>query len=365
MSGERFRQARELRGLTQTELAARIGVAQSLIASVESDVSPPSDALLRAFAFQCGFPLSHFEQDDPPDFTFGSLMYRSRVALTARERRVAYRYGQVAFELAEKLGARLRTVPLNIPRVEEPPRRAAAIMRSALGISPDAPIGKLVNTLERHGVIVLASPVRAQAHDAFSLRAGANRERAVIVIAAGMPGDRSRFTISHEVRHLTSTARGDRKEIESDADKFAAEFLLPEEAMRNELVPPITLSSLAPLKPRWGVAIQTLIRRAYELEIISDRQYRYLMQQVGARGWRTKEPMPLHTERPRALRQMAEMLYGNPPDYVRLAADVKMSSSLVKQIIELHAGATATPPTEGTRPPTAGRLLALKPRSAS
>ena len=36
MSGERFRQARELRGFTQAQLAERIGVNQSTIAGVEA-----------------------------------------------------------------------------------------------------------------------------------------------------------------------------------------------------------------------------------------------------------------------------------------------------------------------------------------
>ena len=270
-------------------------------------LSEPSDALLRAVAFQTGFPLAHFQQVDPPDFTFGSLLFRSRVALTARDRRISYRYGQVAFEIAEKLAARLRTPALKLPRVEEKPQRAARIVRSALGIPPDAPIGKLINTLEQHGVIVLASPVRALAHDAYSLWAGPNRERAVMVFAAGLPGDRLRFSGAHETRHLTSTANGTRQEIERDADEFAAEFLMPEEAMRNELVAPITLAGLAPLKPRWGVSFQALIRRAYTLDVISERQYRYLMQQIVMRfGGRKKEPMPLPVERPRGLRQMAE-----------------------------------------------------------
>ena len=152
--------------------------------------------------------------------------------------------------------------------------------------------------LERHGVIVLASPVRAMLHDAYSLWAGINRERAVIIAAAGLPGDRLRFSVAHELRHLTCTARGTRSEIEREADLFAAELLMPEEAMKNEIVPPVTLAGLAALKLKWGVAIQALVRRAFDLSIVSDRQYRYLMQQIGAHGWRKKEPIEVPSEKP-------------------------------------------------------------------
>jgi Zn-dependent peptidase ImmA (M78 family)/DNA-binding XRE family transcriptional regulator len=356
MSAERFRQAREVRGLTQAALAEKLGVNQSTIAGIESGIAEASESMLRTISFQTGFPISYFRQDDPPDFTFGSLLFRARVAMPALERRIAYRYGQLAFELAEKLSRRLHTPPLSLPRIEESASQAAKLARGQLGIPPDAPIERLINVLERHGVIVLASPVRAALHDAYSLWAGVNRERAVIIVAAGLAGDRLRFSVAHELRHLTCTARGSRTEIERDANLFAAEFLMPEEVMKNEIVPPVTLAGLAALKPKWGVAIQALVRRAVDLSIISDRQYRYLMQQIGMNGWRRKEPLELPPERPRALRQMAEHLYGNPIDYTKLAADVNLSTAIVRQIIELHAGKAV----QVEQPKAMGRVVPIR-----
>lgn len=64
-----------------------------------------------------------------------------------------------------------------------------------------------------------------------------------------------------------------------------------------------------------------------------------MMQQIGAQGWRKKEPVDVPVERPRALRQMAELLYGKPINYAKLAADACLASALVRQIVELHAGA--------------------------
>lgn len=359
MSGERFRQVRELRHLTQAQLAEKLGLNQSTIAGIESGIEEPSESIIRAIAFQTGFPISHFKQEDPPEFTFGSLLFRSRAAMSQKDRRSAYRYGQFAFELREKLSRRLRVPSLKLPRIEEPSQQSAKIVRGALGIPPDAPIGRLINLLERHGVLILASPVRAVLHDAFSQWAGGNRDQAVIILAAGVPGDRLRFSIGHELRHLTCTARGTKAEIERDADAFSAEFLMPEEALRNDFIPPITLAGLARLKPKWGVSIQALVRRAFDLEVISERQYRYLMQQIGMHGWRTKEPLEIAPERPRALRQMAEHLYSNPIDYARLAADTQLSTTFVRQIIELHAGKLANP----ERRKASGQVVPIRPTS--
>src|SRR5205085_11640863 len=169
----------------------------------------------------------------------------------------------------------------------------------------------------------------------------ADNRRAVVVLSSGKPGDRQRHTASHETGHLVLhyALYGSREDIEKEADDFASEFLLPEEAMRREIVKPVTLSSLAELKPRWRVSIASLIERAYKLKIINSDQRKYLWKQMALRGWKMQEPanLSIEPERPRALRQMAEMLYSNKDgtiSYKRLARDTSMPPSLVAQILE-------------------------------
>ncbi|MEJ7842636.1 MAG: ImmA/IrrE family metallo-endopeptidase [Rubrobacter sp.] len=148
------------------------------------------------------------------------------------------------------------------------------------------------------------------------------------------------------------------------ANRFASEFLLPEQSIRHELYPPITLSGLSKLKPRWGVSIQALIRRAYTLEIITQRQYKYLFQKLSARGWRTKEPdeLAVKVEKPRAARQMAELLYGVPYgdqiDFKKLAEDVNLTEQFVKEILDAHASKRHS--LERRVEPERGQLLRLK-----
>ena len=43
-------------------------------------------------------------------------------------------------------------------------------------------------------------------------------------------------------------------------------------------------------------------------------------------------------ERPRAFRQTAELIYGFPIKYHKMAADVRMHEPFVRQIVEIHAG---------------------------
>lgn len=98
------------------------------------------------------------------------------------------------------------------------------------------------------------------------------------------------------------------------------------------------------MKPRWGVAIQALIVRAQAIGLITSEQYTNLVYNLTTMGWRTHEPIELPVEKPRALRKMAELLYGIPVDVKRLAADANLPVPLVVEIVAAHAGVDEVPP---------------------
>lgn len=340
VNGERLRQARELHGLTQTELAQRVQVEQPLIAQIEGGKKQPSDRLLEAISLATGFPPSYFKQGNGPDFPAGSLLFRAHAFVGRHQKAQAYRYAEVLYEAAEKMSQSVRTLPLRLPRVTTSPIEAAKLTRSELGLSPDRPVPNVINVLEKSGVLVLALPVTLEGRDAFSGWVGLDPAKPVVVVSGGKPGDRIRFSVSHELGHLVLHRgwQGNPKELEQEANSFAAEFLLPEEGIRYDLVPPVTLTSLAELKQKWGVSLQTLIRRAKDLEIISLRQYRYLFEQLGARGWRLREPsnLAIPVERPRAFKKMAELLYGYPIDVRKFADSMTLSPAFLRDVLAAH-----------------------------
>lgn len=112
--------------------------------------------------------------------------------------------------------------------------------------------------------------------------------------------------------------------------------------MRREIVAPVSLAEIAKLKPRWRVSIAAMVRRARDLGIITDRQYKYLFEQIGAKGWRTREPghLDVPTEKPRALRKMAELAYGNPIKWNRMATDMHLAPHFVRTLLDMHAERT-------------------------
>ena len=133
----------------------------------------------------------------------------------------------------------------------------------------------------------------------------------------------------HQGRHGRSS------ELETEADKFAAELLLPEQAMRQALSEHLSLNNAAKLKVRWRVSMQTLIRRAHDLGIITERHYRYLFEQIGWKGWRKKEPVEIPVERARTFKRMAEIVYDllDEASGLATATDIKyaLSATLLAQ----------------------------------
>ena len=339
-SGKRIRQARELRALTQIELANRIGVTQATIAYIEKGLKQPSPELMTKIAAQTRFPLAFFSTEPSIEFSPDSFQFRCHASLTKREIAAARRYGELAYECVGRFSGQLTQIPLTLPKCPREPDIAARQVRAAFKLPQDEPIANLINVVEKSGVLVLALPETSINLDAFSLWLGPNSNTPIIIISSNKPGDRCRYSIAHDLGHLAMLHPNMfRADEEREAGRFAAELLLPEKAIRREILPPVTLSSIAVLKPRWGVSVQALIRRSYELNIISQRQYRYFFEQLSSKGWRKREPsnLDIPKEKPRALRQMAELVYGNPIKDDQLAADMRLDLAFVRELLDCYA----------------------------
>lgn len=341
MIGERLKQARELNQWTQEELARRVDVTQATIALIERDALAPREELILALAAETGFPREFFSLPVNVDFPLGSLIYRKFARMRSEHKKQSHRLAQQAFELAEFLASRLRPITVGLPRgLNASPVVAAAMVRNALGVDATSPIKNLVHRLERIGVRVFTLPEEVPDLDAFSVLIDG---KPIVVLNANRSGDRQMFSVAHEIGHLVLhyPLTSEQDQIEKEANKFAAELLMPQEAMRDELVAPVTLSSLAELKARWRVSMQALLQRAKDLRVISDRQFKYLRMQMGKKQWLQQEPVEIPAEKPRWLRKMAEVAYGENFNIRRIARDAHRPPFLVARLLDAPTSASA------------------------
>lgn len=371
--GARVRQARELRGLTQTQTGQGAGLSQGRIAKIErttfAEIEPTH---MERLAQTLQVPPAFFERAPLEDLAEGSMLFRARKSVSPSVLRQARREAEISREIARQMRERLEGPSLRVPDlrgmgdIEE----AAQLTRSALGLPPSGPVPRVLHSLERAGVVVIALETWIDRKlDAFSTWDGPELDLPLVAIGVGASWDRVRFTACHELAHLVLHRAhcSNLEAIEKEADAFAGAFLFPHEDALGELPDPVTLSRLAPLKLKWGMSIASLIFRAFAVDAIDHKQKTGLQIQLGARGWRKQEPGvdARESEQPRALRKMLELLYGDPIDVRKLGDDFPMYSTELNRIIERYADAPSWRVQKPTtpEPSSSGVLVQFRARA--
>jgi Zn-dependent peptidase ImmA (M78 family)/DNA-binding XRE family transcriptional regulator len=333
-SGKRVRQVRELMALTQTEFATKMDVTQGAIAQVEGDFKNASSELIQRIASRTKrFEVAFFHNDPPIELAADAVMFRAKASMTRVGENEARRYTEVVCELARVLLRNIQPMPLKFSQIKHNlPAEAARETRSILGIPPAEPIPNFLREVERSGVLVLALPTELEGRDALSVWVD-KIKMPVIALSRNRPGDRIRLSTGHELGHiaLKHSKRLQAKE-EREAYEYGAELLMPESAIRREMTTPVTLSALAKLKSRWRMSMQALIHRGQDLGIVSDEQSADLYTQLSAKGWRKHEPVAIPEERPRLVRQLTELAYGE--NWSGLADELGFRREFVQEILE-------------------------------
>lgn len=300
---ERIVQARELRGLTKTEVATALNVSPAAVAQWESGVKTPTAENLALFARKVGFSISAFQRPQPIGFSLpGPLSFRARS--NAATRRVNTRAEQLAKLVAEAfawLSERVSLPALDLPDVHAPmatPEEAAKACRRAWNLG-DRPIGRLGELFESRGIMIVRASFHDQNLDAFSCLVSG---RPFIFLGSDkLDRARSRFDAAHELAHLVMhqhyTERhlsdcDDHKELEVQANSFASAFLMPATTFGQEVFD-TTLNGFLRLKERWGVSVQAMVVRSHQLGLVDEYRRTELFRQMSAKGWRKAKGEPL------------------------------------------------------------------------
>src|SRR5207253_274668 len=153
------------------------------------------------------------------------------------------------------------------------PEEIAQLVRSAWMI-PMGPVQNMTEAIENAGGIVVRMDFQTRQADALSEWIPGFPPLFLVNSDPGIPGDRLRLTLAHEVAHAVMH-RYPNPEMEDQANSFAAEFLMPRRQIRASLYN-LTLAKLVQLKRIWKVSMAALIHRAFELKTITEAQRKYL-----------------------------------------------------------------------------------------
>lgn len=296
-SGQRLTTARQLRGLTRADVARRVNVTAAAISQFESGQTQPRPETLARLALTLGVTPTFFTRRP----SVGRLLadewhFRSLRATRKAERdRVLARVSLLA-EIVEYVERFIELPVANLPEhlVAAVPDssgiEAAAMELRAMWDLGLAPISSMVRLLELHGCIVARIAAESDSVDAFSGHVGARP----FVILAMDKGDvlRSRFDAAHELGHLVLHAdvNPGSSHAEKEAHLFASSFLLPRDAVAEQLPASADWDRLLVLKQHWGASLQALLYRARQIGRLTEPAYRRAMTQLSRRGWRRNEP---------------------------------------------------------------------------
>lgn len=299
---ERIAQARELKGISKTELAQTLGVSPAAVAQWESGDKSPTAENLASLARHLGFPIAAFQRPIPANLLRrGPLSFRAAVSASNKRANVqADRLSQLVAEAYVWLSERVALPAPKLPDVgvfSSTPDQAAEFCRRAWNLG-DRPILKLGELLESQGIIVVRASFSGANIDAFSCRVSG---RPFIFLGVDKRDNaRSRFDAAHELAHLILhqhysgylSETEDHKLLEKQAHDFASAFLMPASTFGRE-VADTTLNGFLLLKQRWGVSVQAMVQRAFGLGIIDERRRTELFRQMSAKGWRKARAEPL------------------------------------------------------------------------
>lgn len=300
--------ARESRGYTQTELARRSAYTQPTVSRFESGSLPLSDENVRVFARVLAYPERFFSQ---PDTIYGLgssfLFHRKRQTMEVNALRRIQAEVNIARMRVERL---LRGLDYEHPNEfvmyevgqDGTPEQIAGMVRAVWRL-PAGPLRNLTQVVESAGGIVLLYPFSVRKVDGLSL--WVTPTPPLFFLNDRAPGDRNRWTLAHELGHMVMH-RHVHQEIESEADCFASELLMPAADIRRELHG-LTLAKAAALKMTWRVSIQALVRRARNLETIPPGRYKSLCVQISRAGMRTNEPNAIEPEQPQNLASILDV----------------------------------------------------------
>ena len=321
---DRLKEAREARGLFQTEVARQLKVTPGAVSQWENGHAVPSARHRRRLAEVLDVKEQFFSWNPAPAIQ-GPAFFRSFAAATKRERVGAERQSEWLSRLVRAVEERVELPDLVFPPdtglrwqalAEADIEEQADRVREMWGLGK-GPISNLVWLLEGKGVLVVRLAVESERLDAHSWWTSSGRP--IIWLGSNKASAvRSRFDAAHELGHLIlhrdvtrSEFRksGVLKELEAQANRFASAFLMPAESFSREMREP-SLEWFRTLKPRWKVAIAAMIYRVQDLGIVSERQATSLWKGRSARGWTKREPLDdeLLPEQPRLLSSAFELL---------------------------------------------------------
>lgn len=294
--GDRLRVARTANGLTQEQVAERIGVARTTLVAIERGDRPPRPEELVALAKLYGVGVHSLLRPTAVRVDLVGQFRRKRNGVEGKSEKDGIEALLLLHDLAAayvELERRLDKVTLmDYPperklgrgRLDQQAEELAAELRSRLGLGL-GPISDLVALLELElGLRIFVRPMPSSVAGVYAFH---DELGACILTNRLHRRTRQRWTLAHECAHFMTTRREPSVEFSSAgkhpddafADAFASAFLMPSASVRrvfDEYVGHDGRFSARHLilgAHRFGVSLEAFARQLERLELLPQGTY--------------------------------------------------------------------------------------------
>lgn len=288
-------------GLSQTELSERSGIPQSVISKAELGSLIPKADQIKKLADALDVKKSFFAIQSPA-YASMTPVFRKRSTMSQKDINRAESIGSITVAQMNNIlrasgldGMNICDIPFLDPDgYEEGGIAVARAARQFFGL-PKGAIDNITSLMEDHGVMIFFRNDFPGKIDGYTIYPESFAFPYTFVNSA-CQGERVRMTLAHELGHIFMH-KYETPKCEIEAWDFAGEFLMPEDQFLSDLPRRLTnLNALLPLKFKWKVSLGAIAQRLKNLEVISDRTFRYLRIQLSKYG--KTEPYPITMENP-------------------------------------------------------------------
>lgn len=357
--GQRLRDAREARGLTQISLSEMLGISNRAVSQYEKDLGSPHPDIMQKIPNILNIPLSYFLTPiNANEDINNTVFYRSMASATVMARARGENKYKWLMMIANYLKEYIEFPKLSFPNFHFPNdpleitqddiEESASRLRKFWGLG-DGPISNVTYLLENNGAFVSRMSLGADTLDAFSNWNDYDDRPYIILSPDKWSAARSRLDAAHELGHMILHRNVSKdilrntpkfKVMETQAFKFAGAFLLPAMSFSEDFIIP-TLDSLITLKNKLNVSIGAMLMRAKDLELIDSEQSSRLWRYYARRGYKTKEPLDdiIEPEKPELLKQaMMVLVENNIQSRAQILSQVSLNEMDIEEITSLPSG---------------------------
>lgn len=369
ISGRKILLARKRRLMTQTGLSEQAAIPQTLVSRMENSISTDvtAEQLVR-IAHALDFPESWFVPDGADNYkqplSLHSPAFRKAASPSQKKIDFAVALANHYVLLVQQLLDAVELEPqFKLPAFEIVGEDRGGIVEDAASVCspeeaakrvrelwqiPRGPMENLCALIEASGVIVVHADFSDVDVDGVTIRPTAIRP--IIFLNRNRPACRQRFSLAHELGHVVLHGYHTR-DMEKEADRFAAELLLPAKSVEADLRRPLSIPRLGQLKKKWRASMAAILYRAQSLDCISSYKARQLWIQMAKAGYKTQEPddFSIDRENPTTFRNLID-LHTQELGY----SYAELASSLDTHTAEFLEMAGIQ--TEGVRPRKIGKL---------